>query len=188
MYWYLRQQFTSLTTSRKFGDIFKNIKIIKGERQTKNLRSILQKSNIAPVHLPQGSFKCKKSNCGTCPYLKETTSIPFISDTGVRDFKLLSNFSCKSKHVVYKITCKGCGTYYIGQTWYIRQRVSNHKFHIFNSSYRHQNVHNHLNHCTGGQKVCFEIVPFYYVKQKTLRARLTVEDHFIREFNPELNA
>ena len=52
VYWYLRQQFMSLISSRKFGDIFKDFKIIKGERQTKNLASILQKSNIAPTILP----------------------------------------------------------------------------------------------------------------------------------------
>ena len=168
----------SLISSRKFGDIFKDFKIIKGERQTKNLASILQKSNIAPTILPPGSFKCNDSKCGTCPFLKETTSIPFNTDTGVTDFKLLRNFNCKSNHVIYKITCKCCKIYYIGQTWFIRQRVTGHKFHIANNSYRHFKVHKHLYECNGGERVSFEIVPFFYVKQKTSRARLTVEDYF----------
>ena len=100
--------------------------------------SILQKSNIAPEIPPQGSFKCNKSNCGTCSYLHETSSVNFNSDKGETQFKLLGHFSCTSSHVIYKITCISCGAYYIGQTSKVRERVTSHKFNIFNESYRIQ--------------------------------------------------
>lgn len=187
VFWKLKNQFTSLINSTKFGNIFQDYNIIKGERQTKNLGSILQKSNIAPDISPQGSFKCNKSNCGTCPYLQETSSVNFMSDKGVTAFKLLGHFSCTSSHVIYKITCISCGAYYIGQTSNVRERVTNHKFRIFNEPYRIQKVYKHLYDCNGGKKICFEFVPFFYVKQKTARARLTVEDNFIRKFRPVLN-
>ena len=187
VFWKLRQQFDSLIGSAKFGHIFKDYSLIKGERQTKNMGRILQKSNISPDILPQGSFKCNKSNCGTCPYLIETDNVIFDSDGGVVNFKLLGNFSCASKHVIYKITCIACRKYYIGETKYIRDRVTGHKFSTFNQAYRAQYLHNHLFDCNGGKKICFEFVPFFYVKQKTARARLTVENNFIRKFQPELN-
>ena len=110
-----------------------------------------------------------------------------MSDKGVTAFKLLGHFSCTSSHVIYKITCISCGAYYIGQTSNVRERVTNHKFRIFNEPYRIQKVYKHLYDCNGGKKICFEFVPFFYVKQKTARARLTVEDNFIRKFRPVLN-
>ena len=108
---------------------------------------ILQKSNISPDILPQGSFKCNKSNCGTCPYMIETDNVIFDSDGGEVNFKLLGNFSCTSKHVIYKITCITCRKYYIGQTCNVRDRVSGHKFSTFNQAYRAQKLHYHLFDC-----------------------------------------
>ena len=96
---------------------------------------ILQKSNIAPEISPQGSFNCNKSNCGTCPYLQETSSVNFNSDKGETQFKLLGHFSWTSSHVFYKITCISCTAYYIRQVCHVREHVSGHEFNIFNVSY-----------------------------------------------------
>ena len=188
VFWYLRQKFDSLISSRKFSDIFKDYVIIKGERQPKNVGRILQKSNICPDILPSGSYKCSKTSCGTCPYLLETNQVNFNIDEGVTHFKLYRHFSCYSTNVIYKITCKGCLTYYIGQTVYLRNRVTKHKCDIKNPDYRIQKVHKHIFQCTNDFEVPFTIVPFYHVKQGTLIARLTVEDYFRRKFDPFLNA
>ena len=54
---------------------------------------------------------------------------------------------------------------------------------------RNQKVHIHIHGCTASNyKFPFSIVPFYHVRQGTLTARLTVEDYFVRKFNPTLNA
>ena len=143
---------------------------------------------MCPVILPYGSFKCGKSKCGTCDYLLETQNVGFITDGNIIDFKVLKHFSCNSADVIYKIQCNGCALFYIGQTVSLRNRVTNHKFNISNSEYRSQKVHKHIFDCAGHLKIPFAIVPFYQVKQKTLIARLTIEDYFIRKFKPLLNS
>ena len=188
VFWYLKQQFLSLTSSRKFGEIFKGYDFIKSERQPKNLGRILQKSNLKPVILPPGSVKCGVKKCGTCPYLLETNNVNFNTDAGAYTFKLFRHFSCYSTDIIYKITCKGCGLYYIGQTCYLRQRVTKHKSDIRNDAYRFQKVHTHIFKCAKEHVFPFTIVPFYHVKQGTVTARLTVEEYFRRKFNPQLNA
>ena len=191
VFWYLRQKFDSLISSRKFGNIFKGYKIIKGERQPKNLGKFLQKSNLTPTILPHGSFKCGKSNCGTCPYLLETNNINFNTDDGIINFKLYRHFSCYSTDVIYKIECKGCNLqFYIGQTCYVRQRVTKHKGDIRNFgpfSYA-MKVHKHIYECAKDFEFPFRIIPFYHVKQGTVTARLAVEEYFRRKFNPSLNS
>lgn len=186
---YLRRKFESLLSSRKFGEIFKSYKLIKSERQTKNLGRMLQKPNLAPVILPSGSFKCGKSNCGTCPYLLVTDNVRFNTDGIITNFKLLRNFCCYSTNVIYKITCKQCNLFYIGQTCYLRDRVTNHKFNIRHLPDSASKMHKHIKSCAYNKFTHpFSIVPFYFVKQGTMTARLTVEEYFRRKFNPLLNS
>ena len=78
--------------------------------------------------------------------------------------------------------------FYIGQTCYLRQRVSKHKGDIFNFAYRNMKVHKHIYECAKDHKFPFSIVPFYHVKQGTVTARLAVEEYFRRKFNPSLNS
>ena len=185
---YLRNMFDNLCSSKKFGDIFNGFNLIKSERQPKNLGRILQKSNLCPPMLPNGSFKCGKSNCGTCDYLLETQNVEFITDGNIIDFKVLKHFKCYSADIIYKIQCQGCPLFYIGQTTNLRNRVTDYKFKISNSEYRVQKVHKHIFDCAGHLEIPFTIVPFYQVKQNSLIARLTIEDYFIRKFKPSLNA
>ena len=78
VYNYLLNAFNSLTANKKFADIFKNTKLIKSVRQPPNLGRLLQKHNIDTNLIPNGSVKCNKSNCGTCPYLLETDTVIFV--------------------------------------------------------------------------------------------------------------
>jgi hypothetical protein len=122
-----------------------------------------------------------------CAHMTECNNITFNTDTGITNFKLLKHFSCYSTHVIYKISCTGCGEYYIGQTCYLRNRVTQHKCNIRNDAYRIMKVHTHVHDCTKDLPTTFTIVPFFQVRQKTLIARLTVEEYFRRKFQPSLN-
>ena len=186
---YLREKFESLLSSRKFGEIFKGYELIKSERQPKNLGRMLQKPNLAPVILPRGCFKCEKSNCGVCPYLLVTDTVNFYTDGRVTNFKLFRHFDCNSTQVIYKITCKQCSLFYIGQTCNLRHRVASHKFNIKHLPDSASKMHRHIKSCSSNNfEFPFTIVPFYFVKQGTMIARLTIEEYFRRKFNPLLNS
>jgi hypothetical protein len=191
VYNYLLNAFNSLTANKKFADIFKNTKLIKSVRQPPNLGRLLQKHNIDNNQTPNGSVKCNKSNCGTCPYLLETDTVMFDNvDTNVQtNFKLLRPFSCKSKDVIYKISCNECHAFYIGESVHVQNRMTKHRYDLrqiknFNSGMK---VHVHLHNCARSHEIPFTVVPFYQVTQGTLTARLTIEDYFCRKFNPTLN-
>ena len=48
-------------------------------------------------------------------------------------------------------------------------------------------VYNHISFCAKNYPIPFNITPFYQVKEDSLTARLTIEDHFIKKYNPRLN-
>ena len=196
---YLRNAFNSLIAVDKFARVFNNTKLIKSVRQPPNLGRLLQKHNIFFEDIPNGCKKCTKSNCGTCPYIEETNMVYFKNvKTGVEtNFQLLRSFDCKSKNVIYKITCKECSQFYIGQTGQtLHGRVTGHKSKLRYATNRNQRVYIHLHMCAVKHNpnynplhslFRFSIVPFYYVTQATVTARLTIEDYFYRKFGPTLN-
>ena len=196
VYNYLRNAFNSLISMPKYSEIFKNTKLIKSVRQPPNLGRMLQKHDIFIDNTPNGVLKCNQKVCGTCDYLLETDTVHFHNmETNVKTvFKILRPFSCLSKNLIYNIICRGClKDFYLGQTVQLRQRVTKHKFdlrHIDEKMAKREfimKIHMHLRNCAVSVVPPFYIVPFYQVKQKTLTARLTVENYFIRKFNPTLN-
>ena len=69
----------------------------------------------------------------------------------------------------------------------LRNRVSHHKFCLFNEQYRVQKVHQHIHNCANDLQRPFTIVPFYKCKNDTVITRLATESYFIRKFKPLLN-
>ena len=196
VYNYLRNAFISLTSIKKFSEIFKNTKLIKSGRQPPNLGRMLQKHNIFIDNTPNGVVKCNAKVCGTCDYILETDGVRFhiVKTNVITNFNILRPFNCLSKDVIYKIICRGCEEeFYIGETVHLRNRVTNHKFdfrHVEDKIEKHESimkVHMHLYDCAIMLHPPFYIVPFYQVRRKTLTARLTVEKYFIRKFHPTLN-
>ena len=123
--------------------------------------------------------------------LLETDTVMFNNiDTNVQtNFKLLRPFSCKSKDVIYKISCNECQAFYIGETVHLQHRMTRHRYDLrqikhFDTGMK---VHVHLNACARSHDIPFTVVPFYQVTQGTLTARLTIEDYFRRKFHPTLN-
>ena len=177
-----------LRTTEKYGSIFKDVKVIKSERQSSNLKSLLVHSNIAKKK-DTGTKKCSKKKCGTCKYFCETKTTSFHrANNKFKTFKIKKPFDCSSRNLIYKITCNGCQEYYIGMTKKLRSRVSGHKFCLFNSQSRIQQVHTHIHKCARYKKVPFSIVPFYKCRRDTNVVRLATESYFIRKLKPLLNA
>ena len=50
-----------------------------------------------------------------------------------------------------------------------------------------QKIYDHISFCAKERRLPFTIVPFYQVKQESLTARLTIEEYFIKKYNPKLN-
>ena len=67
-----------------------------------------------------GCFKhehpARGRKCLTCPRLKESTT--FNSRFTGRTYKIWNRFTCKSRFIVYLITCskQGCGAQYVGMS------------------------------------------------------------------------
>ena len=183
----IRESFEFLKDSEKYSKTFSKTKLIKSEKQPKNLGSLLRNSKISSsvtTYTP-GVKKCGRSNCGTCAHILEDISTYFHrADVNHR---IMSTFTCKSCNLIYKITCLGCGEYYIGETVHLQHRVSNHKTDIKHEIYREQKVHQHIFECAKNLEVKFTIIPFYQVYEKSRITRKAVEDYFIRKYKPLLN-
>ena len=196
VYNYLRNAFSSLTSTTKYSDIFKHTKLIKSVRQPPNLGRMLQKHDIFIDNTPNGVVKCNQKLCGTCDYIYETDTLSFHNVKNIETYiyQIRRPFSCLSKNIIYKIICRGCQMEdYIGQTVHLRNRMTKHKSDLRHIDTKIENyefvmkVHMHLRNCANSFTPPFYIVPFYQVKQKTLTARLTIEKYFMRKFTPTLN-
>ncbi|KAK3097235.1 hypothetical protein FSP39_007883 [Pinctada imbricata] len=71
--------------------------------------------------------------------------------------------NCKSKNLIYVMTCPNCGENYVGQTGTkLADRVRVHKQQIRDPSTRNTPCSGHFDMCGGGS---FSIFPFYKVKE-----------------------
>ena len=57
---------------------------------------------------------CDRINCRYCPNLDKSGKIQ--SSYTKREYVTKFNVTCKSNNLIYCITCKKCGTQYVGQT------------------------------------------------------------------------
>ena len=88
-------------------------------RRPKNIREMVIKARVPPVYIrptriQTGYKKCTNVSCLTCPY-----SIPGkLIKSSASDFKIEVNASvnCKSRNIIYLLTCKHCGDQYVGET------------------------------------------------------------------------
>ena len=184
VYNHLLNAFNFLLSSPKYSKLFAETRLIKSERQPKNLGRLLQSSLFSMVRPKWGVTRCNRGNCGTCPYLQETDNVYF--NRVDKHFKIMSTFNCESGNLIYKITCKGCDDYYIGSSCDLRSRVSGHKGDLKNGG--KMDVHKHIATCASPRfEIPFTIVPFYKCKTQTFANRVYVENYFRRKFKPPLN-
>ena len=92
--------------------------------------------------------------------------------------------NCKSKNVLYIITCDKCSLQYVGKTHTtLARRNTLHRQHIMHPNYRKLEMSKHIDEC-GNKK--YSIVPFYKLSDDRNDGDVK-EKYFIQKFKPALN-
>ena len=90
------------------------------------------------------SQDCNSKRCSHCNSIAHSQT--FTSTSTGETFTMRHNTNCKSKNVVYLITCSQCQTQYVGQTRQpVSRRMNSHRFNInnFTDSAAHFNGNDH---------------------------------------------
>ena len=98
--------------------------------------------------------------------------------------------NCKSKNVLYIITCNNCNRIYVGKTkTMLFRRVNVHREHIKHKRYRQLGLGEHLEICNRKCNIqnMFTIAPFYKLTDNDSEA-LIKEEMFIKRFKTTLNS
>ena len=117
-----------IDNSLSLSKIFPKGSIIPSFRRTKNIQEILarpRRTNLDHSER-QGCFKCK-GKCDLCKnFLVESDH--FSSASTGRSYPIRQQLHCKSKNVIYLITCNKCNVQYVGSTTNeFKVRFRNHK-------------------------------------------------------------
>lgn len=175
-------------TSDRMKEALKQTKIIKSKRQPANLKRILTRANFSNRNNKGGSYKCYDKRCGTCSNINETDSIR-ITTTG-EVFHIRKPMNCKSKNVLYLITCNKCKAQYTGKTHStLAKRFTVHRQQIRHKEYRQLGLSRHLEECN---KKCdikdmFTVTPFFKLSDNESESTVK-EQMFIARFKTELNS
>ena len=156
-----------LGKDKKMGDILANAKIIKSNRQPKNLKQILTKAKFEDDTRDEAPkvLKCKNTKCGICKNIIEGESFTFKNGP---TFKVKTNMSCTSKNLLYVMRCEGCGEDYIGQTGNeLRKRMTVHRQQIRNPELRMIPLSEHLSKCAKSSSKKFSVFPFLQVSSRS---------------------
>lgn len=173
-----------LHKSTKMRDLIKPSDILQSKRQPRNLKKILTRAKFdTSDKRNQVVSKCGDTRCGTCKHIKEGHSLTLKNGKVI---KPNSDLNCKSRNLIYCITCPTCLENYIGQTGNaLSERVRVHRQQIRSPETRNIPLSEHLDNCGKGH---FWIFPFYKMSELTTSKRISKEDFFVKMFNPSLNA
>lgn len=126
--------------------------------------------------------KCNKPRCLTCKHMVEKTHSITINNISV---EFNSSMNCRSKNVIYIITCCNCQQFYVGETCNsLNLRVNLHRQHIANSNYGQSHVSIHLRSCDRS----FSIIPIFQLTELSTYYRRKLELYFIKLLKPSLNS
>ena len=119
----MRGNWEILARSSKSRDIHEK-PLICSLRRPPNLRSQLVRARTSyhqgedvkhPLAVSGRTYNiCQNDNCGYCPKINKTAEI--LSTTTKRRYTSKFNVSCQSSNLIYCLTCKRCGSQYVGQT------------------------------------------------------------------------
>ncbi|OOY72080.1 GIY-YIG nuclease family protein [Solemya velum gill symbiont] len=172
-----------LFQSEKMKQLVKAEDIIKSRRQPRNLKKYLTRAKFETKESSDFSVeKCGDSRCGTCYFLETGKTKTFKNG---KIFHIRSNMTCKSRNLIYCITCPTCDENYIGQTGNsLCERVRVHKQQIKHPHTRQIPLSEHLDICGAGS---FKIIPIYKCRSDDSVSRLQMERYFTQLFRPKLN-
>ncbi|KAK3102914.1 hypothetical protein FSP39_014923 [Pinctada imbricata] len=175
--------------SERLREIIPETKFINSRRQPQNLKRILSKAKFTSVTNTEHTVQtCGDTRCGICSkdnynYLETGTTKTFKNGLS---FRVNADMNCKSKNLIYCITCPSCNENYIGQTGNaLCERVRVHKQQIRHPNLRQIPMSGHLDECANG---LFKIFPMYKNYRTEQNYRKTLEQKFIQQFQPKLNA
>ena len=179
----LKQDLKFLNNSARMKSILDKKNLIVSRRQPKNLKQYLTNAKFTSVISELKTVnQCKEARCGTCDIIITGHNITFKNG---KKWEIKSSMSCKSRNVIYVIICVECNSFYVGQTEYLRNRVTLHREQINHERYRHLAVSEHLAQCSKGK---FKIMPIYQCENMNRLFRESKEQNIINILQPDLNS
>ena len=89
--------------------------LIFGTRRNKNLSDQLVRASTKTTQTNLIPPICNRTkSCRYCPKINKSGTL--ISTTNGRKYQSMKKVTCQSSNLIYVITCKTCGTQYVGQT------------------------------------------------------------------------
>ncbi|OOY45291.1 hypothetical protein, partial [Solemya velum gill symbiont] len=172
-----------LHQSQKMRELIRPEDILSSKRQPNNLKKILTRARYSVKKKSDFTVsRCGDSRCGTCDYMSEGNQ--FVLKNG-RTIIPNANMNCKSKNLIYCITCAGCSESYIGQTGNaLCERTRVHRQQIRCAETRQIPLSGHIDECGRGS---FTIYPFNKMTEENCMKRLNKERRLIEIFQPRLN-
>ncbi len=187
----IKHSIPMLNASDKMKKVMSNKTIIHSQRQPKNLKLLLTKSNFEssqPINQnkPKKVVKCGKGRCTKlCNMLIEGDNFQMLNGKTLYPNTLLD---CDSKFVIYCLKCEGCGENYMGSTVSLRDRMSTHGSCTENSNKEGAlEANKHFFTCANGLEVKFKVFPFKHIFSKSEKILRIEEEKYIKKFNPKLN-
>jgi len=128
----LQQNWHMLETDPRL-KCFMNKELIVGHTRATSIKDILVSSHLdyhpnstaTILNNPSDPKKCNRTHCRYCLLCDHNGAIR--STTTKRRYIIPQYFSCESNNLIYAITCRKCGSQYVGQTSNtIRQRFQKH--------------------------------------------------------------
>ena len=165
-------------------ECFKDIKLIKSQRQPSSLKK-LSTPAIYSNKKEYCSKKCTKTRCACCDYIKEGSFHTFKTAGDI--FYLKEDMTCESSDLIYVVICSTCNEEYIGETGEektrVRDRVSVYRQHIRQPHYQQLKCEEYFRICGKGQ---FKIFPFFKIHSHNKYLREKYEKYFRDKFKPTL--
>ena len=113
----MKRHWLAMTLDPHMAEVFPAPPMVAHTRP-QNIRDKLIKAKLPPKTRKKrsipGMHKCNKERCKICPYVRQTKE---AKATKVKKAVPLSKeYNCKTKNLVYLVTCTKCGEQYIGET------------------------------------------------------------------------
>ena len=176
----IKQHLDSLEENSNIKKLLNQGKLIKSQRQIRNLKGILTSAKFG-TQSQHKVRKCGRPRCGLCPILIEGDSYTFPSTGEI--FEIKRDLTCCSKNVIYILECIRCRSTYIGSTSLkLSVRMNVHRSQIKRDVYRFLNVSEHIHKFSENK---FKVMPIY--QNDNIQQLLAREIQFIEKYKPDLN-